>query len=91
MASRWCTGGHEGTDLDMNQVIWIGIIVWGILVMGFGIATVPAAVPGEAPVAAHDVVFLLTGGLLSCLIGLLGLCGLMGWMPWFGEENQSRA
>jgi len=37
----------------------------------------------------QDVLFLLTGGLLSCLIGMLGLCGLMGWLPWFREENQS--
>jgi hypothetical protein len=75
----------------MNHFIWIGIIVWGILVMGFGIATVPHAAPGEAPLPAHDVVFLLTGGLLSCLIGLLGLCGLMGWVPWLREEKQSAA
>ena len=75
----------------MNHFIWIGIIAWGILVMGFGIATVPQAVPGEAPMPAHDVLFLLTGGLLSCLIGLLGLCGMMRWLPWFREENQSVA
>lgn len=75
----------------MNHFIWIGIIVWGILVMAFGIATVPSAVPGGAPIPAHDVLFLLTGGLISCMIGLLGLCGLMGWMPWFREENESTA
>ncbi|HEU4853614.1 MAG TPA: hypothetical protein VFT37_15810 [Telluria sp.] len=73
----------------MNQFIWIGIIVWGILVMGFGMATVEPAAPVGAPIPAHDVVFLLTGGLLSCLIGLLGLCGLMGWLPWFRQDNQS--
>ena len=62
----------------MNQFIWIGIIVWGILVMGFGMATVEPVAPAGRTDPAHDVLFLLTGGLLSCLIGMLGLCGLDG-------------
>jgi hypothetical protein len=74
---------------NMNQFIWIGIIVWGALVMGFGFATVEPVVAVDPRMPAQDVLFLLTGGLLSCLIGMLGLCGLMGWLPWFREENQS--
>lgn len=73
----------------MNQFIWIGIIVWGVLVMGFGFATVEPVAAADPNMPVQDVLFLLTGGLLSCLIGMLGLCGLMGWLPWFREENQS--
>ena len=47
----------------MNSLAWIGIILWGLLVTGFGLANAapPQAVAGD--VAAHDVFFLIAGGL----------------------------
>jgi len=65
----------------MNSLAWIGIIVWGLVVTGFGLvsATPPLEQAGE--LAAHDVFFLVSGGLLTCLIGIVGLLGFMGWIP----------
>jgi len=65
----------------MNSLAWIGIIAWGLVVTGFGLvsATPPLEQAGE--LAAHDVFFLVSGGLLSCLIGIVGLLGFMGWIP----------
>ena len=74
----------------MNSLAWIGIIVWGMVVTGIGL--VSAAPPELAQdVAAHDVFFLLSGGLLTCLIGIVGLLGFMGWVPGLRRENNSRA
>jgi hypothetical protein len=80
----------------MNSLAWIGMIVWGLVVTGFGIvsATPPLAQTGE--LAAHDVFFLVSGGLLSCLIGIVGLLGFMGWIPGLQgvglrNEQKSRA
>ena len=64
----------------MNRLAWIGIILWGILVTGFGMVSAGPAQPG-ADVAAQDVIFLVSGGLLTCLIGFTGLLGFMGWVP----------
>lgn len=64
----------------MNSLAWIGIILWGILVAGFGLASAGAPQPGT-DVAAQDVIFLVSGGLLTCLIGFTGLMGFMGWIP----------
>lgn len=74
----------------MNSLAWIGIIVWGLVVTGFGLMS---ATPLEAAqeVAAHDVVFLVSGGLLTCLIGIVGLLGFMGWIPGLHAERKSRA
>jgi hypothetical protein len=65
----------------MNSLAWIGIIAWGVVVTGFGLvsATPPLEQAGE--LAAHDVFFLVSGGLLTCLIGIVGLLGFMGWIP----------
>jgi hypothetical protein len=65
----------------MNSLAWIGIIVWGLIVTGFGLvsATPPLEQAGE--LAAHDVFFLVSGGLFTCLIGIVGLLGFMGWIP----------
>ena len=41
-------------------------------------------------VAAHDVIFLVSGGLLTCLIGIVGLLGFMGWVPGLAPERRSR-
>ena len=74
----------------MNSLAWIGIIVWGMVVTGIGL--VSAAPPEVAQdVAAHDAFFLVSGGVLTCLIGVVGLLGFMGWVPGLGSENKSRA
>jgi hypothetical protein len=69
----------------MNSLAWIGIIAWGLVVTGFGLvsATPPLEQAGGLAneLAAHDVIFLVSGGLLTCLIGIVGLLGFMGWIP----------
>jgi hypothetical protein len=72
---------------DMNHLAWIGIILWGLLLTGFGLASAGAA-PQGADMAAQDVFFLITGGLLTCLIGFLGLVGFMGWIPGLHKEQK---
>ena len=74
----------------MNSLAWIGIIAWGVVVTGFGLVS---AAPPQATqnVAAHDVVFLLSGGLLTCLIGIVGLLGFMGWVPGLQPKGKSRS
>jgi len=64
----------------MNSLAWIGIILWGILVTAFGLVSAGPAQAGT-DVAAQDVIFLVSGGLLTCLIGFTGLLGFMTWVP----------
>jgi hypothetical protein len=74
----------------MNSLAWIGIILWGLLLTGFGLVSagpVPHAAPGD--MAAQDVLLLIAGGLLTCLIGFLGLMGFMGWIPGLHKEQKS--
>lgn len=75
----------------MNSLAWIGIIVWGIIVTVFGLtmAGPPEAQSGD--MQPQDVVFLITGGLLTCLIGLVGLMGMMGWVPGLRNEQKTCA
>lgn len=74
-------------DAHMNSLAWIGIIVWGVLVGAFGLAN--AAPPQDSvDVAAQDVIFLIAGGLLTCLIGFAGLMGFMGWIPGLKKEGR---
>jgi hypothetical protein len=65
----------------MNRLAWIGIILWGLVVTAFGLlqAVPPLEQPGQ--VAPHDVIFLIGGGLLTCMIGFVGLFGFLGWIP----------
>jgi hypothetical protein len=66
----------------MNSLAWIGIIFWGLILTVFGLAcSTPAVAAGTADMAAQDVMFLITGGMLTCLIGCTGLMGFMGWIP----------
>ncbi len=65
----------------MNSLAWIGIIVWGLLVTGFGLVSAGPPLPEGHAVAPHDVTLLVAGGLLTCLIGVVGLLGFMGWIP----------
>lgn len=72
----------------MNTLAWIGIVLWGLLLTGFGLASA-APQPGE--MAAQDVFFLITGGLLTCLIGCTGLMGFMRWIPGLYKEQKNAA
>jgi hypothetical protein len=71
----------------MNSMAWIGIIIWGVVVAGFGLLSAPP--PSDLPGALqpHDVVFLVAGGLVTCLIGFTGLLGFMGWIPGLSKDK----
>ena len=76
----------------MNSIAWMGIILWGLLLTAFGLVSAGSAPqPGTTDIAAHDVFFLITGGLLTCLIGFVGLMGFMGWVPGLRKEQKSVA
>ncbi len=73
----------------MNSMAWIGIIIWGVSVAGFGLLS--AHPPGETAgggLQPQDVLFLVTGGLVTCLIGVTGLLGFMGWIPGLRDEKR---
>lgn len=75
----------------MNRSAWIGIIVWGMFLTAFGLATAPGATASVAA-QAQDAIFLIAGGLVSILIGTIGLLGLMGWVPGptlFNEQKKN--
>lgn len=65
----------------MNSLAWIGIIVWGVVLTLFGLLSAGPGPEGHGLLQPHDIVFLVAGGLLSCLIGGTGLMGMMGWIP----------
>ena len=76
----------------MNSIAWVGIILWGLLITVFGLVSAgPAPQPGSADIAAHDVFFVITGGLLTCLIGFIGLMGFMGWVPGLRKQQKKYA
>lgn len=60
----------------MNTFIWITVIVAGMAFAAIGF--VALATPGGD---AAPVMFLLTGGLAACLVGLTGVTGCMAWIP----------
>ena len=62
----------------MNNLTWIGIVVWGLIIAGFGLLSVPHPAVGATDVQAQDVLFLMSGGLMTSMIGAAGLFGLMG-------------
>jgi hypothetical protein len=69
----------------MNKLTWIGTIVWGVFVAGFGLNGVGAV----SDVQPQDVMFLIAGGTVTCLIGVIGLVGFMGWIPGLSAEQKS--
>jgi hypothetical protein len=75
----------------MNSIAWMGIILWGLLLTGFGLVSAGPAPQAGGDIAAHDVFFLIAGGLLTCLIGFIGLMGFMGWVPGLRKEQKSVA
>lgn len=63
----------------MNNLTWIGIIVWGVLMAGFGLlSAAPVAADHATDVQAQDALFLISGGFMTSMIGMAGLFGLMG-------------
>jgi hypothetical protein len=75
----------------MNSMTWIGIIVWGLFIAGFGLASAGTSAGIEPDLHAQDVVFLVSGGLVSVLIGIAGLLGVMGWVPGVRKDQQTAA
>ena len=72
----------------MNKHMWGGIVVWGIFVTFFGLGamnSVHAAAPDQ------EVIFLLAGGIVTCLIGSIGLIGLMARIPAFDRQPAATA
>jgi hypothetical protein len=68
----------------MSSLAWIGIIVWGTFLTAFGLGA-------AADLQAHDVAFLIAGGMVTCLIGTVGLLGFMGWIPGLRNEQKISA
>ncbi|ALK96500.1 hypothetical protein AB595_14000 [Massilia sp. WF1] len=75
----------------MNSIAWVGIILWGVLLTGFGLVSAGPVQPGSGEIAAHDVFFVISGGLLTCMIGFVGLMGFIGWIPGLRKEQKSAA
>ena len=75
----------------MNSLAWTGIIVWGLVMTAFGLVSAGPPLEQGPELSPHDVIFLVTGGLLTCLIGIVGLLGFMGWIPGLRSEQKSGA
>ena len=62
----------------MNNLTWIGIVVGGVLIAAFGLLSgAPVPVSGVNDVHAQDFLFLMSGGLVTSLIGAAGLLGML--------------
>ena len=70
----------------MNKLTWICIIVWGAFVGGFGLTGVGA---DGSDIAPQDVMFLVAGGTVTCLIGMIGLAGRMGLATRLRADQKS--
>ena len=73
----------------MNSMAWIGIIIWGLVLASFGLFSAPP--PSDVPSGSlqpHDVVFLVAGGIVTCLIGITGLLGFMGGIPGLRKDKR---
>jgi hypothetical protein len=73
----------------MNSLGWIGIIVWGLVITAFGLVSAGPGPADGAGLQAHDVIFLLAGGLVTCLIGVIGLMGFMGWVSGLRKQQKN--
>jgi hypothetical protein len=73
----------------MNSLAWIGIIIWGIFLTGFGLGTIGPTNGIGTEVQVHDSIFLIAGGIVTCLMGAIGLLGFMGWIPGLRKEQKS--
>jgi hypothetical protein len=69
----------------MNKNIWGGIFIWGIFVLSFGLSAIIAtgivADSSTTSVLDQEVIFLLAGGIVTCLIGFIGYIVCNGWLP----------
>jgi hypothetical protein len=69
----------------MNKHSWGGIVIWGVCVTCFGLSAIIATSiltnPSASAAPDQEAIFLLTGGIVTCLIGLIGLIGCMGSNP----------
>ena len=72
----------------MNKMTWISTIVWGLFVTGFGLNGVGLG-PHGSDVQPQNVMFLIAGGFVTCLIGVVGLVGFMGWIPGMRTDQES--
>ena len=73
----------------MKKLTWIGTIVWGAFVGGFGLTGLEAGIgTGVGEIEPQDVMFLIAGGMVTCLIGMLGLIGLIGWVPGCAQNKK---
>jgi hypothetical protein len=80
---------HAGIErVIMNKHIWGGIIMWGIFVTFFGLG---AMNPVQIAAPDQEVIFLLAGGLVTCLIGVIGLVGVMARIPAFNKQSGAAA
>ncbi|MDB5764784.1 MAG: hypothetical protein JWQ21_3779 [Herminiimonas sp.] len=79
----------------MNKHIWGGIIIWGIFVTCFGVGAMnPASIAANYFTYAapdQEMIFLLAGGMVTCLIGLIGLIGFTGWIPVSNQQSGAAA
>ena len=73
----------------MNNLTWIGIIVWGLLIAAFGLFSAGPAPMDGSDVQAQDVIFLISGGLVTSIIGGAGLFGLMGDAQALRKEQKN--
>ncbi len=63
----------------MNNLTWSGVVIGGLLIAGFGLLSASHLhLDGANAVQAQDVLFLMTGGLMTSLLGAAGLLGLTG-------------
>jgi len=61
----------------MNRLAWLAIVVGGAAIAAFGIlSAAPVPVDGVNAVQAQDVLFLMSGGLMTSMIGAAGVFGL---------------
>lgn len=67
---------------SMNKHIWSGIIIWGSLIICFGLGTMnPTSIVADSAAGAvphQEVIFLLGAGIVTLLAGVIGLLRFNG-------------
>jgi hypothetical protein len=62
----------------MNHLSWTSIIVGGVAIAAFGLFSGAPLPAGDVnAIQAQDVLFLMSGGLVTSMIGAAGLFGFM--------------
>lgn len=63
----------------MKNLTWVGVVIGGLLIAGFGLVSASQLHLDDAnALQAQDVLFLMSGGLMTSLLGAAGLFGLTG-------------